>query len=286
MNNRINLREDRDFSEKLNATFIFVRQNFKSLGLTLLLLGLPLMVIGMIFMQSMQMGMQQQLVDTGTLFSFDYFVNFFISFLLLMFAYLWLAIISISYVAEYLNDNSNITPGQVFQRAISKLGSVVVAAIITTIMTMIATVFLIIPGIYVGVAMSFAIIVIIIEGDPTFEAISRSFSLIKGKWWSTFGLLFVMSFIVGIMQFVFNIPTYAVTFARALHQDFFTFDAINIVTTIFSTIGLTLLYPLIFIALTFQYFNLVELKENAGLKHEIDQAGKQSTNSPGNEGEY
>ncbi|MHC1777895.1 MAG: hypothetical protein AB9834_21020 [Lentimicrobium sp.] len=286
MNNRVNLREDRDFSEKLNATFTFVRQNYKSLGLTMLLFGLPLMVIGMIFLQYMQMGMQQQIIDNGSPFTIDYFVNFFISFLLLMFAYLWLAILSISYIAEYLNENLNITPGQVFQRAFSKLGSVIVASIITTIMTLIASVFLFIPGIYVGVALSLVIIVIIIEGDPTFEAISRSFSLIKGKWWSTFGLLIVMSIIVGIMQFVFNIPTYVVTFIRAFHQDFFTFDAINIITTIFSTIGLTLLYPLIFIALTFQYFNLVELKESEGLKREIERAGKQSTISPGNEGDF
>lgn len=286
MNNRINLREERDFSEKLNATFTFVRQNYKNLGSTLLLFGLPFMIIGMIFLQYMQRGMQQQIMDNGGQFTGEYFVSIFISFLVLMFAYIWLATLSIAYIAEYLNEDTDISSGQVFRRAFSNIGKVIGASIFTTIITLIAFVFLFIPGIYVGVAMSFVVIIMIIEGDPIFEAISRSFSLIKGKWWSTFGLLFVMGIIVAIMQLVFNIPTYIVTFARAFHQDFFTFDAITITTTIFATIGLTLLYPLIFIALAFQYFNLVERKENEGLKHEIEQAGKQSTKSPGNEGDF
>jgi len=54
----INLREERDFGEKFNATFQFARQNFKNLSLSLLFLGAPLMIVGNLLVAYMQADMQ------------------------------------------------------------------------------------------------------------------------------------------------------------------------------------------------------------------------------------
>lgn len=286
MDNRINLREVRDFSDKLNATFLFVRQNFKNLFLSLLLLGLPVMIFGNILLLYFQNEMQKQIFENYGRFPFDLFPGILLTILVMMVGYTWLYTVTVSYIAEYLDGNTDIAVGRVFSRAVSKIGNVIGAGIIAGILTAIAFVFLILPGIYMAIALSFVFIVIILEGDPTFEAISRSFQLIRGNWWSTFGLLIVMSFIVGIMQIVFTIPTYVITFVRALHQEMFTFDSATIGANVVQTIGYTLLYPLSFIALAFQYFSIVEAKENAGLNLEIEQAGNNTPQSPVNEGDF
>lgn len=284
MENFINLRVERSFSDKLNATFTFARQNIKQLSITLLLLGFPLLVAGNILLLYMQTTLQQTLIENSGAFNWDYLSTMMLSMSLLMLGYFWLHLITISYMAEYADGNRNISPTAVMNRAFANLGKVLGAGIISVIIIAIGFVFLIIPGIYLSIVLSLLTLVIVMEGDPSFEAISRCFYLINGKWWSTFGLLIIMGIIVSMMQFAFNIPTTIITFTKAFHQELPTFDLTNILANIFSTLGLALIYPLSYIALAFQYFNLVELKESAGLKLEIEQSA--NTVAENQEGEY
>ena len=277
-------RSERSFSDKLNATFTFARQNIKQLSITLLLLGFPLLVAGNILLLYMQTTLQQTLIENSGAFNWDYLSTMMLSMSLLMLGYFWLHLITISYMAEYADGNRNISPTAVMNRAFANLGKVLGAGIISVIIIAIGFVFLIIPGIYLSIVLSLLTLVIVMEGDPSFEAISRCFYLIKGKWWSTFGLLIIMGIIVSMMQFAFNIPTTIITFTKAFHQELPTFDLTNILANIFSTLGLALIYPLSYIALAFQYFNLVELKESAGLKLEIEQSA--NTVAENQEGEY
>jgi len=203
-----------------------------------------------------------------------------------MIAYTWLMTVTLAYISEYLRGNRDITPGQVLGVAFKKIGKIIAATIITSIMTMFGMILLLIPGIYLAVATLFVSAIIIIEGDPTFESIARSIKLIKGKWWSTFGLVVIMGIVVGLMQLVFTIPTYINMFVKGIHQNLFAFDTGTIISNVISTLGISLLYPMVFIALAFQYFNLVERQESQGLKQQIDLAGQQVETAPRNEGEY
>jgi hypothetical protein len=286
MNEWINLREERDFGEKFNVTFQFARQNFKNLGLCILFLGTPLMILAGILTAYFQMNYQ-----VNGIHSLDQIPSGFFGYLTLFaianfIAYTWLLTITLAYIYEYLGGNRNITPGQVFSIAISKFGKISGASIVVGILTILGMVVLLIPGIYLAVALIFVSAIIFIEDDPTFEAITRSIRLIKGKWWSTFGLVFVMAFVVGLMQFVFSIPSLIIAIPKALHQQLQVFDIGSIIGQVITSIGTTLLYPLVFIAIAFQYFNLVERKESAGLKQQIRMAGTQVDATPKNEGEY
>ena len=44
------------------------------------------------------------------------------------------------------------------------------------------------------------------EKKGFFEAVFRSFKLVKDKWWSTFGLIIVLYLIVGVSSYIFLIP--------------------------------------------------------------------------------
>lgn len=282
----MNLREERDFGEKFNATFQFARQNFKNLSLSLLFLGAPLMIVSNLFVAYYQSDMQIGPFNYANGLPNDFWYLYMVIVPVYIIAYSWLMTVTYAYINEYLIGNREITPQQVFNRASYKIGKIIVSSIIMTIMIGFASLLLLIPGIYLAIALTFVQVIVIVEDRPVFESISRSISLIKGKWWSTFGLLVVMSIIVGLMQLVFTIPTYINLFFNRLHKELFAFDTGTIISNIIATIGITLLYSLFFIAIAFQYFNMVERHESKGLMNEIDMAGQQSETILKNEGEY
>ena len=288
MNEWINLREERDFGEKINATFLFARQNIKNLGLVLLLLGSPLMIASIILTSYFQLNLN---FNAGTFKSFEDLPDNFFSLVAVLVltnivAYSWLMTITLSYITEYLNGNREISPAQVFNRASKKILLIIVASILTGIIVMFGMVLVVIPGIYLAFALAFVSAILIFEEISISKSISRSISLIGGKWWSTFGLILVMTIVAGLMQIVFTIPTYIIAIPKALHGNLMVFDAGTMIAEAIGAIGTTLLYPLIFIAIAFQYFNLVERKENQGLKQQIMMAGMKTETTPKNEGDY
>lgn len=282
----INLREERDFGEKFNATFQYARQNFKNLSLVLLFLGAPLLIVGNLLAAYMQADLQIGKVDYSQGLPDGFWTLYMAIIPVYLIAYSWLMTVTYAYMTEYLNGNRDITPGQVFSRASKKIAQILISSIIIAIMVTFGFILLVIPGIYLLIALTFVQAIILVEDGPVFKSISRSISLIKGKWWSTLGLVFVMSLVVGIMQLVFTIPMYINMFVKGLHQNLFAFDAGTIISNAFATLGMSLLYPLFFIAIGFQYFNMVERHESRGLMHEIDLAGIQAETTPKNEGEY
>ena len=86
------------------------------------------------------------------------------------------------------------------------VGKTIFFSIGYTIITLLATVLLIIPGIYVSVALMIIYIVGLNEDKGFFDSMSRSFYLVKNKWWFTFGLLIVLSLIQGFLGLLFQVP--------------------------------------------------------------------------------
>ncbi|MDX5436829.1 MAG: hypothetical protein LPK03_06515, partial [Pontibacter sp.] len=75
---KINFREERDFGEKLNATFYFIRTNFKALGNAMLLYVTPVALLAGIFSGLHQSRLFQTLNGEGayasrTLGEFNFF---------------------------------------------------------------------------------------------------------------------------------------------------------------------------------------------------------------------
>ncbi len=281
----MNLREERDFGEKFNATFLFARQNVKNLGIILLLLGTPLLIAGNLFLAYFQVGVQTEAANFGTISS-GIWGFYLLSIFVYLIGYTWLMTVTLVYMTEYAEGNREITLSRVFTRASGKLGKLIGANLLVTIIVGFASLLILIPGIFMFVALAFVPAIIVFEDDPVFEAISRSMSLIKTKWWSTFGLIIVISIVAGLMQIIFTIPNIIFSFTQILHQQLVTFSTASVIFQVLASIGTALLYPLVFIAIAFQYFNLVERKESEGLKQQIKMAGKQAETTPKNEGEY
>ncbi len=282
MENWINLRQERDFGEKFNATFTFARQNFKNLFTCILFLGTPLMIVYTLLLTYVISGLKPESFDFIPIITY-----FAVAMLIAIIAQVWLTAISYSYIAEYLDGNRMITPKAVFNRALRNILPLIGGGIVSGLITFIGLFMLIIPGIYLGIALSFVTSIIVFEQSSIGNAISRSMTLIIGKWWSTLGLILVMGLVVVLMSLVFSIPQSIINLGSQLAGTAPNFTVGYVITSLINVIGNTLLYPLLYITIAFQYFNLVEHKESAGLKSEIDNiAQQQTTENKGNEGEY
>jgi hypothetical protein len=113
----------------------------------------------------------------------------------------------------------------------------------------------------------------LIERHNLGTAISKSFYLVKGKWWSTFGLLVIIYILLSI---VVSIPLMVVTgllVNNTLTDASAITTALNIIANIVSQIGGYMILPLILIAVCFQYFNLSEMKQSTGLLSRIEGFG-------------
>lgn len=289
---KIELRKTRDFSAKINATFEFIRENLMPLGKCLLYIGGPFFLLQGVFAgiyarESLSLG------AAGTEI-FGVFGEL----------ALWLGLMFISgglgYVAsiivvfEYLNLYENkpeekvITVSEVWEKFQASFFSVLVAGIVVTVAVVIGVLFLIIPGIYLSIPLTLLIPIILVERKSLGEAFSRCFSLITDKWWSTFGLLFVVGLIVGFMGFIFSIPQAVFTFLGIFHQASENFSTelplwqeVGIMlTSIFQTVGVSLLRGIVLIALAFQYYNLVERRDAKGIMDKLNQFGQAVDTTP------
>jgi hypothetical protein len=87
-------------------------------------------------------------------------------------------------------------------RLLPLLGLTVLFTIIVTI----ASLFLIIPGIWLWAMLSLAAPVLVLEQDGIGQSLRRSWRLVSGTWWRVFGILLLAVIAAGIISTVIELP--------------------------------------------------------------------------------
>ncbi|HVM76650.1 MAG TPA: hypothetical protein VMU07_00660 [Candidatus Paceibacterota bacterium] len=67
-------------------------------------------------------------------------------------------------------------------------------------------VMLLLPAIWIGIAMSFSNYAVIFEGKRGMSALLHSFSYVKGYWWAVFGRIFLQVAVLVICYIIVDIP--------------------------------------------------------------------------------
>lgn len=295
---KIELRRTRDFSAKVNATFEFLRQNFKAIGKCLIFISGPFILLQGLFSGLYQKEMLSFDPNSGGLFGNflgDTFMWFGISMIFLMFGYIVSLIVVFEFIRLYEKKENPelIDVPEIWEAVKQFILPMIGAGIAITVIISLGILFLIIPGIYLMVVFSLIAPVMIIERKSFSDAFSRCFKLISDKWWSTFGLLFVTTLIAGFMAFVFAIPQYIFTFLIAFHktsdvgaQPELWQQAGLIIGTMIYSFGANLLQGIVFIAVAFQFYNLVERREAQGLMSKVESFGQDTAQSAKHEETY
>jgi hypothetical protein len=87
--------------------------------------------------------------------------------------------------------------GNSLNRAVSKAVPLVLGTLLAALLSSLAFIFLIIPGIYVGVKLALTPCAIALENQGTTGGLRYSWNLVKGRWWGVFWALLVLGLILG-----------------------------------------------------------------------------------------
>ncbi|MCS6973113.1 MAG: hypothetical protein N2044_02395 [Cyclobacteriaceae bacterium] len=308
----IEFQQARDFSKKLNITFEFIRQNFKSLGKSLLYISGPVVLIGSLLTGSLYSGYLNSITETsqnpnsvlGFVTSTQTWAQGAAAVLFIFMGGIVIVSVVYNYMLEYhARKDNRIEVDAVWNRVKETLPQylatfflffvVVILAYVLIVLLIAGTARLsiglaiftgfitIILLIYAIIPLSLIFVVRAFEKVGFIKAIERCFELISGKWWSTFGLLVIVGLVQSMLASVFFIPWYINFIINMMHNldgggVYEPSAASQLINNVFLTLYFLssfLLYALPLIALAFQYFNLVELKESRGLMSRIEQMG-------------
>lgn len=290
---KINLREERDFGEKLNATFTFIKQNFKPLAKSILLYVSPVAILAGIFSGIYQSRLFQQLNGEGpysnvgefTVFSQVTSLNQLISIFFAILAYVVVALTIYGFMAAYMDEEGEVRPAAVWDHIKRNIIQATYSSIVIGLVC-ILSIFLFGLGIYLMVVLSLFLVVMVREETGFVDTIERCFYLIKGNWWATLGLMIVAGIIQTVIGWLAAIPLGAVMILRGLLVPGAESDALLIISNTITTLLTTFTYCISVLAIGFQYFNLVEEKDGVGLMEQVELIGKTDTNTTANEGEF
>ncbi|MCF8230881.1 MAG: hypothetical protein K9J27_01735 [Bacteroidales bacterium] len=274
------LRKHRDLGDTISATFEFIRYNFKNLLKIILFFAGPWYLASAILSSFFYSNIGNMAYVDGQ-FSWLNLLSGFLSGVATL-----VAILSIySYIRLYLEygyDNSKISLSTVKSYMLQNLGSFIGAGLLITLIMIVGFFLLVLPGIYFGIALSVTLVALMIEDLGVGDAISRSWNLIKGNWWVTFGLILLLIIIQAIIVYAVIMP-----FGALFGFSIFSIAQEQTVTN--AHIAISILFALVnaFVSLLAQmiptvgiamhYFSIVEKKEGAGLREQIENMGSEQT---------
>lgn len=288
MKTNLELRQIRDFGQIISDTLVFIKQNFKPLFKSIIIICGFFFVTTMVtnvLMDSTTLAMVNSAKNINTfpqrpepfdIFNTDYFLRLFFLMTSMALSYISVYLTTYCYIVLY-REKGNLPPTVEEVWAYFKfyffriLGSGILLGIIITL-----SMVLCLSGIYLIPAFALFLPIMVIENASFSYAFSRSFKLISNYWWQTFGVIFVVGLIVFFISAFLTAPGQILLMIQML----VTVKKVGMPITIFSGILKSLVlfaYTLPAIANCICYFSLVEVKEGTGLLDRIDMLGKTDT---------
>ena len=303
---KINFKVDRDFGQTFNISIKFLRQNFKSFFLSILLVAGPFVLLYSFTSahhQSVTLD-KTALVKAGRLYNMNTFtLEYFISFFLQFISLLALMCTTYSYMLVYNEKGpGNFTVREVIKKINAHLGKIIGGFFLFFVLTLIFIVAIaFIVGIIIESAPVFGVflvlflfigvllvgpnilwqlntlfLVIISENEMPFFAYGRTREVMKGNYWWTWLLIVCTIFIVSFLSLLFVIPAgiyslikiYTPT-ADVLEETSITY----IIVLALCSFLATLVYSIFYIISSVHYFSLAEQKDGTGLLERINEIG-------------
>jgi hypothetical protein len=290
---KVELRKIRDFSENLNDTFVFIKQNLKPLTISFLgIAGIFMLAAAIIqgVYQNEMGGLFEQILE-GTSSSPAAPLEIFGSTYVIVGLFAWINVIAmrvalIAYVKVYdRKDGETPTMPEVWEEFKRYFLKVLIFSIPIILLIFIGFVFCIVPGVYFWVVLTPFEIILMVENKSFSEAFSRCYVIIKENFWQSFGIYIIAyliySFMAGIIGGVIGLITGAISY--------FTTDDISTtvawVTSVFNIFSFVF-YIVFFISVILNYYSLTEKYDGTGILRRLDNLGGSSNNFNNIEEQY
>ena len=278
----VELMNERSFGDMIGISFTFLFQEFKGLMLAILKYGGSILALAILLGVVL---LKDTFSDTlqGSMFSQNQVtISFFIVWLVFMIGIQVIVATAYHYISVYkIHGKGNFTikdVGEGLLMTVLKIfGGSFVLGLLSIPLVLLAAIPVIGPIIffalftYLSVNLSLFPFIIAHEKAGIGTAFSRSFKLIKGKWWFSFGLYVVFVIIIYLTIYAAMIPVIIVGFATPFiagtsPAGMIVMIALFVVIIFFIYIMLITMMNILF---GFQYFNMLVRKEGTNLTDRI-----------------
>ncbi len=106
---------------------------------------------------------------------------------------------ALSVTVSELTLGSRIGAGEVLRRIRPRLAGLAGLSIVVTLLTALGLIGLIVGAVFVAVALVLSTPAFVLEGGTIGTAMRRSWTLVRGAWWRTFGILLLTGIIVAVL---------------------------------------------------------------------------------------
>jgi Membrane domain of glycerophosphoryl diester phosphodiesterase len=145
---------------------------------------------------------------------------------------------------------------QSLQFAFKRFWSLLWISLITAVTVVLGSCLCYVPGIWLGVSFALAVPAMLLESERGFKAIGRSFNLVKGRWWGTFGTLITAYLLITVIVYGLSLFIQLVL----LHGNG-SFTTTQITSALSQAIAYILALPFLAAVLTVVYFDRRVRKE-------------------------
>lgn len=313
--NKLEFYKKRKFLDKFSATFQFIQENALPFLKMHLFVSAPVLIIISILMNQVSGGLFALISDAQNLSAND-FIDlagaYGLSVMSVLVTTALIPAITYGYMQHYQTlKPKEITLSKVMEgftsRFLNIFGYYILVTIGVTILGFVAGFVSSLAANVVGlwvfivlIILGFAIVVLSVvlflgvpaiafeKGNPI-DAFDRVFSLARGKWFSTFGLVICIGIIGLIISMLFAMPRgvyvgfEAFTNLKAqgdvsIMDEALTNTPLSVLFSVLESFGTIIMYSLVYVALGFQYSNLVERRESKGLVSRIEGIGEEDEN--------
>jgi len=273
---KINFEEERNFSDILNATFLFLKYNFKTLVASIFYYaGIFILITAILTTQ-----FQLELMDISNLeniFSLKYFLLIISS----LFTYNMIVTIVNAHIILYKNSqDTKIELNDIWILTQRNFLPNMITTILIGLAISLGIMLLIVPGVWLMGIFSIIFIMRNNEEISFNEAFHRCFDLVKNNWWNTFLVMFVSSIITSFASSLLAFPQSIISVLGIFHgTENSSIQVISLILNVVTQFGTNILSAIPIIAISLQYFSLKEHNEGTSLEKRINKINKNNENN-------
>jgi len=304
---KIEFRKVRDFSQKFNATFEFLRQEFKPLLYCVIYIAGPFIVLGGIMGAYYQKN-SLSLIDFSSfseeLLGSDFWISAVVMLVFSMLAYIFIFAALNEYIKLY-KASDHVRSQEVWTAVKQNLTGYISSALALMVLMifamfaggmilggLIVAANIILLNVFLFFAMMLGIMFLVIiiylsyitynnEDIGIIGATNRVFKLLKGNWFDTLGLFIVAWIMTIVLNIIFSLPNMIMTSIGVFHS-IESKDTIQLslseellfgFTAFISSTGGFFVSIILMLVMIFQYYSLVEKREAHGLLNRIEEMG-------------
>ncbi|WP_184550029.1 hypothetical protein [Mucilaginibacter sp. FT3.2] len=268
MKEKVELSKVREFGDIISDSFIIVRQNFKPLIISYLVICGMFIITGVLV--TVVANTQEAIEGSWSIFSFWGFVGL----LFQLIEYTAVMLTTISYLAIYKQKNKQPpTVLEVWEYFKFYFFRVFGAQVVLTIGLGLGILLCFFPGIYLSPVFALVIPIMVVENTNLEYAIRKAFRIIKENWGFTFGVILLLSIIVGMALMIVFIPA-IILYSGGQWLTGSKFDSTFSVMQAIIIHGGQILWLLPIIGVTLVYYSLAEHTEGTSLVNRIKMFGK------------